>query len=232
MIWFTSDSHYNHKNIVSGVTRWEDKSGCRDFATKEDMDEAIIANINRVVKTDDTLFHLGDVAFQGPDKVREFRARINCKTVHLILGNHDVDIHTLKELQELFTTVDFYREININGQKIILCHYPLRTWNKWHHGSWMLHGHCHGKLQHQIPASLLKRLLEENEMDVLWALANNEDVEGYCPNGRSLDVGLDTHPQFRPYSMSELHNIMEKKTFTAVDAHNEESAKKTRISSR
>ncbi len=79
MIYFTSDSHYNHKNIVSGVTRWEDKSGCRDFSTKEEMDEAIIANINRVVKTDDTLFHLGDVAFQGPDKVKEFRARINVR---------------------------------------------------------------------------------------------------------------------------------------------------------
>ena len=58
-------------------------------------------------------------------------------------------------------------------------------------------------------------------MDVIWALANNEDVEGYCPNGRSLDVGLDTHPRFSPYSMSELHKIMAKKTFTPVDDHKE-----------
>jgi calcineurin-like phosphoesterase family protein len=219
MIYYTSDSHYNHKNIVSGVSRWEDKSGCRDFKTKEEHDETVIKNINDCVKRDDVLFHLGDVAFQGPEKIIEFRNRIRCKTVHLILGNHDVDIHKMVELQQMFTTVDFYREININGQKIVLCHYPLRTWNKWHHGSFMLHGHCHGKLQHQIPASLLKRLLEENQMDVLWALANNEEVDGYCPNGRSLDVGLDTHPQFRPYSHTEILEIMKTKSFTPTDGH-------------
>lgn len=223
MIYYTSDSHYNHKNIVSGVSRWEDKSGCRDFKTKEEHDETVIRNINDCVKPDDVLFHLGDVAFQGPEKIIEFRNRIRCKNIHLILGNHDVDIHKMVELQQMFTTVDFYREININGQKIVLCHYPLRTWNKWHHGSFMLHGHCHGKLQHQIPSSLLKRLLEENRMDVLWALANNEEVEGICPNGRTLDVGLDTHPQFRPYSHTEILEIMKTKSFTAVDDHVEKT---------
>lgn len=219
MIYYTSDTHYNHKNLIKGISNWTDASGCRDFKTKEEHDDTLIHNINKCVKADDILFHLGDVAFQGREKIIEFRNRINCKTVHLILGNHDTDIHADAELQQIFSSVDFYREININGQKIVICHYPLRTWNKWHHGSWMLHGHCHGKLQHQIPATLLKKLLEEKEMDVLWSLANNETVDGYCPNGKSLDVGLDTHPQFRPYSHTELVEIMATKTFTAVDDH-------------
>lgn len=221
MIYFTADSHYSHQNIVKGVTRWDDTSSTRNFATVEEMNEAIITNINKAVKLDDTLFHLGDVSFGGVDKVIEFRNRIKCKNVHLILGNHDVNIHASKELQEQFSSVDFYREISINGQKIVLCHYPLRTWNKWHTGSWMLHGHCHGKLQHHIPAQLLKELLEENNMDALWSFANNEDVEGYSPNGRTFDVGMDTHPQFRPYSITELHEIMEKKSFTPIDHRKE-----------
>jgi calcineurin-like phosphoesterase family protein len=219
MIYFTSDTHYNHKNLVKGISRWEDKSGCRDFNTKEEMNDLLVENINKVVKPDDVLFHLGDFAFHGKHFIKEFREKINCKNVHLIYGNHDPDIYDDPEIQSIFSSVAFYREISINGQKIMLMHYPLRTWNQWHHGSWMLYGHCHGKLQHQIPSQLLKQLIDEKRWDDLYALADGKEVEGLCPNGRSMDVGIDTHPQFRPYSISEIHEIMEKKSFTAADDH-------------
>jgi calcineurin-like phosphoesterase family protein len=219
MIWFTSDTHYHHKNIVAGVTRWDDKSGCRDFATIEEMDNTMVENINRVVQPDDVLFHLGDWAFKGPDNIYALRNRINCKTVHLILGNHDTDIHGNLEIQSAFTSVAFYREVDVNGQKIILCHYPLRTWNKSHYGSWMLHGHCHGRLEHQIPARLLRELIEAGKWDVIRRLANNEDIPDYYPNGRTLDVGIDTHTEFRPYSIVEVAEIMKERTFMGVDSH-------------
>lgn len=219
MIWFTSDTHYNHKNIVKGISRWPDKSSCRDFETKEQMNDLLVENINRVVKPDDTLFHLGDFSFHGKDKIYEFRGRINCKNVHLIYGNHDTDIHEDPEVKQIFSSVAFYREININGQKIMLCHYPLRTWNKCHHESWMLYGHCHGKLQHHIPAELLRSLIADSRWDDIRSLANNKEVPGICTNGRSMDVGVDTHHQFRPYSYTEIHDIMAKKFFTPADDH-------------
>jgi calcineurin-like phosphoesterase family protein len=217
MIWFTSDTHYNHKNIVRGVSKWEDKSTCRDFSTVEEMNNVIVENINRVVKADDTLFHLGDWSFHGNGIIHEFRNKLICKNIHLIYGNHDTSIYESLELQQSFQSVATYREISVNGQKIMLSHYPFRTWNKWHHGSWMLYGHCHGNLQHQIPSRLLKQLIEENRWDDIRALADGKDVPELCPNGRSMDVGLDTHPEFRPYSITEIHNIMDSKVFYEVE---------------
>jgi calcineurin-like phosphoesterase family protein len=212
MIWFTSDTHYNHRNICRGISKWEDTSRCRDFNSLEEMNDTIVNNINRVVKEDDTLFHLGDWSFHGTDKIYEFRKKIVCKNVHLIYGNHDTAIHQDSAIQQIFSSVAFYREISINGQNVMLMHYPLRTWNKWHHDSWMLYGHCHGNLQHQIPSRMLKQLIEEERWDDIEALAEGKDVDGLCPNGKSLDVGIDTHPEFRPYSITELHEIMSKKS--------------------
>lgn len=225
MIYFTGDTHYNHRNIVRGVSTWIDKTNCRDYDTQEQMNDVIIKNINSIVKEDDTLFHLGDVGFHGAENIYAFRGRIKCKNIHLIIGNHDTDLYANEGLKSLFTSIEFYREINVNGQKIILCHYPLITWNKNHHGSWMLHGHCHGKLQHSIPATLLLKLLKEGRLDEVWALARNEEVPNLCPNGRIFDVGIDTHPKFRPWSITELHEQMKKKFFTPVDNHTEKEKK-------
>ena len=36
-----------------------------------------------------------------------------------------------------------------------MCHYPMLTWNKSHHGSWMRQGHCHGSIQHPWNGKLL-----------------------------------------------------------------------------
>mgnify|MGYP003704315713 CR=1 FL=1 len=45
-IWFTSDTHYSHTNIVRGVSRWTDLDKTRDFDTVEHMNDVIVNNIN------------------------------------------------------------------------------------------------------------------------------------------------------------------------------------------
>ena len=89
-IWFTSDTHYSHKNICLGVSEWsEPERSCRNFLNLTEMNDEIVYQINRNVKEDDILFHLGDWSFGGIDKIWEFRKKINCKNIHLVLGNHD-----------------------------------------------------------------------------------------------------------------------------------------------
>jgi calcineurin-like phosphoesterase family protein len=209
--FFTSDTHYAHQNIVRGVTRWEDKSGCRDHETVEEMNELLVENINRTVGVDDHLFHDGDWSFGGASKVKEFRAKIRCRNVHLVLGNHDTLIHRDPALQSLFSTVSFYREISMNSQKIVLCHYPLMTWNGWYEGSWQLYGHCHGRAENHIPASLVLKMLSDGGSKDLADLARKEEKINILPNGKSLDVGVDTHPEFRPYSFQEIKVIMDQR---------------------
>jgi calcineurin-like phosphoesterase family protein len=99
MIWFTSDTHYNHKNICKGVTEWSDADiSCRDFQTIEEMNDAIVNSINKYVMENDILYHLGDWSFGGINSIWEFRKQIKCKNIHLILGNHDEHIFNLVSL--------------------------------------------------------------------------------------------------------------------------------------
>ncbi|MEK6884358.1 MAG: metallophosphoesterase [Nanoarchaeota archaeon] len=147
-IYFTADSHYSHLNICKGTSNWPDLNNTRDFDNIENMNQTIINNINNKIKEDDILYHLGDWSFGPLSNIQYFRSKINCKNIHLILGNHDKQIRKNKDnIQSLFLSIQDYMEININNQKIILMHYPIASWILKNHGSIMLHGHCHSKYQ-------------------------------------------------------------------------------------
>ena len=166
MIYFTSDTHFNHKNIVEGTSKWTDKTKTRPFKDLYLHNETLIHNINKVVKHDDTLYHLGDWSFGGIHSIWNFRKRLLCEDIHLILGNHDYHIERGKiydipgedksfNLRELFTSVSHYKEITVEKQHIILSHYAMRVWNKSHKGSWLLYGHSHGTINDNWGKSLI-----------------------------------------------------------------------------
>lgn len=205
-IWFTSDTHYNHKNIVRGTAEWEDKSACRNFETLEEHNNTLIDNFNKLVKADDIIYHLGDWSFGGFQAIQDFRDRLNCKTIHLILGNHDHHIQRNKDdVQKLFASVQHYKEIKLAGKEIILCHYAMRVWNHSHKGSWMLYGHSHGTLDEMRPE-----------------IANPTWIgdQYYIRNYRTMDVGVDTNDLY-PYSIEELIDIMKKRDVSIeIDHHN------------
>jgi calcineurin-like phosphoesterase family protein len=145
-LYFTSDTHYNHTNICRGVTRWTDAEDItRDFKTLDQMNDRIVAGINTEVGENDILFHLGDWSFGGFESISKFRNRINCKNIHLILGNHDHHIERDREdIRRLFTSVNQYVELEVNKQhNFVLMHYPIMSWNKMNDGVIHLHGHVH-----------------------------------------------------------------------------------------
>lgn len=159
-VFFCSDPHYGHSGIVMGTSTWDDKSGCRPFQTIEDHDKVLVDNINKTVSENDILFCLGDWSFgnykngENISNIRKFREQLNCKNIHLILGNHCQEIRKNKDdSRSLFSSVNDYLEITVieqptaqgekpKKQEIILSHYSFRTWNKSSKGSFMLFGHC------------------------------------------------------------------------------------------
>jgi calcineurin-like phosphoesterase family protein len=170
-IWFCSDTHYGHKNLCLGETTWTDKSGCRNFQSVLEMNDAIVNEINSKVGEDDILYLLGDFSFGGISNIFEFRKKLNVSTIHLVLGNHDEHIQKNKVFegqttQELFSSINNLLEITIEKQKIVLCHFPLEEWNFMDNGSWHLHGHCHGNL----PETEFKRIdvgFDANDFKIL-----------------------------------------------------------------
>lgn len=143
--FFTSDTHYNHSNICKGTSRWDDLSNTRDFDSLDLMNDIIVDGINSKVGKDDVLFHLGDWSFGGKDKILEFRKRIKCENVQIILGNHDENIIKHYNNTNIFDIIDSYREIKIHKTNFILCHYPIQSWNGMSKDSIHLHGHVHGE---------------------------------------------------------------------------------------
>lgn len=131
--WFTSDSHYSHSNII--------KYSNRPFASKFEMNSKLMENWNTKINQDDTVYHLGDFCFADEQEGQSILDRLNGKK-HLIIGNHDKTGVKLNGWE----SISPYKEINVDGQFIVLCHYAMRVWNKSHHGAWMLYGHSHGSL--------------------------------------------------------------------------------------
>lgn len=141
MLYFTSDDHFYHRNILQYTRRheiWNDPV---------EMTLGLRDRWNAIVKPTDTVYNLGDLTFHTDvDRNLEFLSSLNGEK-HLVLGNHDKTIKkNHSDFLKVFTTITNYAEINYNGQHIVAFHYGQRTWNRQHYGSWHLFGHSHSTL--------------------------------------------------------------------------------------
>ncbi len=212
-IWFTSDTHFGHSNIVRGESKWENKISCRPFNTLEEHDDVIISNINKYVKENDVLYHLGDFSMGGKANVWKYRARINCKNIHLCLGNHDIHIAKNAVLdgvaaQDLFSSVQIVNQKKIGKTNLVMCHYAFRTWDKGNYGSFMIHGHSHNSLP---PYEKLLQIADDKQLYKTGDLYKQIDV--------GLESAYELTREWRPFHIEEIRNIMENRINLGVDHH-------------
>jgi calcineurin-like phosphoesterase family protein len=140
-IWFTSDCHFSHANILKFCEK------TRKYTDVEEMNTKIIAKWNSMVKPNDEVYILGDLFFCKESIAIEILEQLAGKK-HLILGNHDKGIRNSEKLQQYFESISEYKEIKIDGKPIILFHYPIVEFNKMHYSAWHLHGHTHNSFAH------------------------------------------------------------------------------------
>lgn len=199
--WFTSDTHFWHKQIIAycnrpvpGIEYGPEHWG----ANVEKMNAWLIQRWNEKIKPDDTVWHLGDFAFCGVDKAAQILGLLNGKK-NWVLGNHDYGLAKKMGISIQFESIQHYKYLQVpinyeddNGdlqqyhQPIILSHFPFVSWDGMAHGSWHLHGHCHG------------------------SLPDNGSLR--------LDLGVDCWDYY-PVSVEEIQNEMALRTVVPVDHH-------------
>ncbi len=161
-IFFTSDEHYGHKNILTYCNR--------PFSSTDEMREVFIKNHNAVVKSEDEVWHLGDFTFKNShpqDGVEAILTRLNGKH-RLIIGNHDNCWPKHKQAtQQLYNyyKAGFYEVTQIKRQnfpglgEVLLTHLPIVSLSyddRYQEFAptatvyedlkidWIIHGHVHG----------------------------------------------------------------------------------------
>jgi len=208
-VWFTSDTHFNHdKEFIY-------KS--RGYSNRYEHNDALINKINELVRVEDTLIHLGDFCLNiTPPEFLNILSRINCQNILYIWGNHNSCIRKYYEdavaghlnltrfngensneaivvypyTVGKLTFLGDYKEVIVNGQLMVLHHYPHQIWNQMQKGAWQLSGHSH----YTNPTTQVDNV--ENKI---------------------LDVGWDGH--WRPVSFNDLQSFMSKKTHVKQDNH-------------
>jgi calcineurin-like phosphoesterase family protein len=138
MIWFTSDTHWNHTNIL--------KYCSRPFANVKQMNDELIRRWNSVVKQDDTVYHLGDVAFGSTQQTVDILNQLAGNKV-LIVGNHDSHNLQNREFRACFTRIEHYYELQHNNHLYTMSHYPMLSWQGSNRSSVSLAGHRHLRKQ-------------------------------------------------------------------------------------
>lgn len=140
-VWFTSDNHFFHRGI------FEYCPDTREGANVLEMNEIMIERWNAKIRPNDRVFCIGDFSFHKDINVTiNTLSRLNGQ-ITIIRGNHDYHFRDHPEVfKHVVAEIVDYKEIRLDGFKIVLCHYPMIEWNGMHRGSMMLYGHVHGGL--------------------------------------------------------------------------------------
>lgn len=184
--YFISDTHFDsYKPIHTGHRPFK-------LSTKEEsvaaMNKAMIDNWNKIIRSQDYVFHVGDFANSKSSKdVKALKNQLNGNII-LVNGNHDKYRGREEYYKDLFVTHPelFLQLTHPDGRvtPIYLNHEEQKDWWGKDNGAMHLYGHTHGFMPDD-------------------------------PKNQSLDVSVDAH-NFTPINLQRVWQIMESKDPTQV----------------
>jgi len=131
-----SDTHFGHDKMYRFTN--DDGSLIRPWAKDAaEGDEIMIENWNAVVRPDDRVYHLGDVAI--PRRAIATLGKLNGRII-LIKGNHD--IFKLKDYLPYVQDIRATHKLD----RFLLSHIPIhqKSLARWTQGN--IHGHMHSNI--------------------------------------------------------------------------------------
>ena len=180
MIYFTSDTHFFHKNILEYCPER------KNFASSvEEMNDILIQRWNSKVNHGDDVYFFGDFIFnKNPETIKATFGALK-GNIYFIKGNHDDKQVTRNLSVPVMDSVMF----NLDGVKIYLNHYPNST-KAYEKFNFMLCGHVHDKWDQ-------KRKFEIVNGNKCWTPMINVgvDVRDYEPI--SLDEVMEIWKQIK-----------------------------------
>lgn len=175
MIWFTSDNHFYHKNII--------RLSNRPFADLTEMHEAFIEDWNKKVKPTELVYVIGDFSFSSTGPTKKIMDRLLGKKI-LIKGNHDMPAH--KMLAAGFDEVHENIFIELGGHKVFLSHYPYHPMIAY--GKYPNETVIGYPVGYKIDSRYLhKRIVDDGQS---W-LVHGHVHGAWKQNGRQINVGVD-----------------------------------------
>ncbi len=156
-VYYISDLHFGHKNILA----YDD----REFSDIETHDRALMEIWNSTVDPDDEVWLLGDISWYNPLRTIEIFSRLN-GTKYLCAGNHDKRILKNKNVRDLFAEITDYKEIRLTDRiGVVLCHYPIPCFNHHFHGWIHLYGHVHASFEWNMMKQVQYQMTELYDAD-------------------------------------------------------------------
>ena len=150
-IWFSSDPHLGHEMVAH----------LRGFESAVEHDAALRLNMKKQVRDGDTIYWLGDMAFNGwKERIQWFRGAFPYVEQHVILGNHD-RAHPINsrahayvgDFLDVFNSASLFARVGYKGKGALLSHFPYNSdhteadrytqYRLRDEGKPLFHGHTH-----------------------------------------------------------------------------------------
>lgn len=193
-VFFTTDCHFYHKNILKHCPERLKQIGVDpdDEELLHKHDQWLIDLWNASIGKKDIVYIVGDFSFANVEWTQKLMGKLNGKK-YAMIGNHDQTIRRL-EMRNYFEQVCEMKMVTFKKSQydfleedfqVFMCHYPMVTWPSKHYGCVQVHGHCHGRL---------------------------DDFNEASPDLR-VDAGIDGKlAGFKPISLEQLYKYFKNKT--------------------